>query len=305
MTVDSFRGTTKKSIAALSDVLWAKRLLPYVFLLPYFGVFVLFFLWPILWAPWMSLHEYGYTGSTLVGIKQYAELLTDDRFYTVSANTAIITIISIPIQIVGGLAAALVLNSAVVRAKKVLRAAYILPSVLSLTVLSILFTIFLSTDGMINYFLDGVFGHTVGWLNDPLIAKVSVAGVYSWRQIGISFLIFFSGLQGIPNQLYKAAKIDGAGKLQQFRYITLPQLRPITILVVVLTTTYSVRLFDVPFVLTDGGPGNASQTIVQLMYILAFEELALGKASALGVIITIGLGAVLIVQYSIGRSHNE
>lgn len=253
----------------------------------------------------MSLHEYGYTGSTFVGIEQYAELLTSDRLYTVSANTAIITIISIPIQVFGGLLVALVLNSTVVRAKKVLRASYILPSVLSLTVLSILFTIFLSTNGIINYVLGGVFGHTVDWLNDPFIAKVSVAGVYSWRQIGISFLIFFSGLQGIPKQLYESAKIDGAGKLQQFRYITLPQLRPITILVVVLTTTYSVRLFDVPFVLTNGGPGNASQTIVQLMYILAFEELALGRASALGVIITIGLGAVLIIQYAIGRNNNE
>jgi ABC-type sugar transport system permease subunit len=107
-------------------------------------------------------------------------------------------------------------------------------------------------------------------------------------------------LQGIPDQLYQAAKIDGANRFQQFRYITVPQLRPIILLVVILNTTRSIRLFDVPYVLTGGGPGNASKTVVQLLFETAFTNVALGQAAAIGTVLTFILGGIMIAQYRYG-----
>jgi ABC-type sugar transport system permease subunit len=280
--------------------LTTRSIVPYLFLIPFFLIFAIFYVWPIIWAPWMSLHSFGFGSTEWIGFSNYQSILTGGQFLTTLANTFIIAGIVIPAQVIGGLLIAVLLDSQLVWFKRIIRSGYLVPVALSMTVLSIVFQFFLTRGGLINQFSDSVFGGHILWLNSPLWAKVSVALVMIWRQIGISVLIYLAGLQGIPEQLYQAAKIDGANRIQQFRYVTVPQLRPIILLVVILNTTRSIRLFDVPYVLTGGGPGNASKTVVQLLFETAFTNVALGQAAAIGTVLTLILGGIMIAQYRYG-----
>ncbi|WP_411968962.1 carbohydrate ABC transporter permease [Haloferax sp. YSSS75] len=248
----------------------------------------------------MSLHSFGFGSTEWVGLQNYETILSGSQFLTTLTNTFVIAGLVIPSQVIGGLLIAVMLNSQLIRLRRIIRSGYLVPVALSMTVLSIVFQFLLSRGGLVNQFSDAVFGGHVLWLADPLWAKISVALVMIWRQMGISVLIYLAGLQGIPNHLYQAAKIDGANRLQQFRYITVPQLRPITLLVVILSTTRTVRLFDVPYVLTGGGPGNASKTIVQYLFETAFLNVNLGRAAAIGTVLTVILGAIMIAQYKFG-----
>jgi ABC-type sugar transport system permease subunit len=156
---------------------------------------------------------------------------------------------------------------------------------------------------MINQALDSLAGFTIGFLSDPLWAKVSVAIVQAWKWIGFFVIIYLAGLQNISQELYKAAKMDGANKYQQWRHITVPQLKPITVLVMMIATTRSVRMFDIPYVLTSGGPGVETTTLVLLIYNQAFENINLGYAAALAVVFSLLLGSLLYVQHGYGESN--
>jgi ABC-type sugar transport system permease subunit len=295
--VKSFDGV----VAGVKDIS-RRDIVPYLFLFPFFFIFGVFYFWPILWAPWMSFRSYSFTGTEFVGLENYASLL-EGQLITTVINTLGIALLVIPAQVVIGLLIAVLLNSAAIRFKKIIRSGYIIPTVMSTTVLAIIFDIFLAGNGLINQGIEPLLGTTVYWLTNPIPAKVSVALVVIWRQMGITVLIFLAGLQGIPPHLYQAAKVDGANRYQQLRHITVPQLRPITILVVILTTSQTLRLFAVPYVLTDGGPGNASKTIVMLLFEAAFTRIELGYAAAIGTVLSVMLAAVLIMQYRIGSEN--
>jgi len=275
---------------------------PYIFLLPFFITFTLFYVYPILWGPWMSLHEFSFTGQNFIGLENYRQLFTEDQFFTAFVNTLFISGIVIPVQIVVALFFAVLLNSQLTKFKKILRAGYLIPVVMSTTVLAILFDLFLNQSGLINSALQGAFGFQINWLTDPLWAKISVALVLIWRRLGISILIYLAGLQGISENLYKAAKIDGAGPWQQFRYITIPQLWPITLVVVILSTSRTLRAFATPFILTGGGPGNSSKTVIQLIYEVGFAQFQLGYAAAMGTVFSLFIGLIMVVQYRLGGS---
>jgi len=245
----------------------------------------------------MSFQSFSFQGTEFIGLENYRRVFTQGLFLKTLANTFIIAGIVIPAQVILGLFAAILLNSQLVKARRYVRSGYLIPVVMSTVVLSIIFSLFLSQSGIINQVLEATVGVSVQWLTDPFLAKVSVALVIIWRRLGISMLIFLAGLQGVPQHLYKAAAIDGANRWQQFRYVTVPQLAPVTVLVVVLTTARTLREFAIPFVLTEGGPANESTTVVQLLYQTAFTELNLGYAAAIGVVFTFVIGTILVLQY--------
>ena len=288
----------------------ARNLLPrgvvgYLFILPFFLIFAVFYVWPVLWAPWMSFQSFSFGGTTFVGLENYQALVDQGSFLTTLINTFIIAGIVIPAQVILALLIAILLNSQLVKAKRYVRSGYLVPVVMSTVVLSIIFSLLLAPQGIINRFLESSFGFSIEWLTDPLMAKVSVALVIIWRRLGISILIYLAGLQGVSQHLYRAAKIDGASRVQQFRHVTIPQLAPITVLVVILTTTRTLREFAIPFVLTEGGPGSASTTVVQLLYQAAFLGLDLGYAAAIGTVFTFVLGSILIIQYKYFGGRDE
>ena len=272
-------------------------LVGYLFLLPFAIIFAVFYVWPILWAPWMSLQSFSLVGTEFVGLENYRRVFGQGLFLKTLINTFIIAGIVIPAQVILGLFAAILLNSQLVKFRRYIRSGYLVPVVMSTVVLSIIFSLFLSNSGIINQVLQATVGISINWLTDPLLAKFSVALVIIWRRLGISMLIFLAGLQGVPQHLYQAAAIDGASRWQQFRYITVPQLGPVTVLVVVLTTARTLREFAIPFVLTEGGPANESTTVVQVLYQTAFVDLDLGYSAAIGVVFTLILGTILVLQY--------
>lgn len=274
---------------------------PYLFLLPFFVIYTTFFIIPFLWAPVMSLQEFTFVGNEFVGLQNYRNLFSSSsQLGTVTWNTIVIALIKIPVQVTLGLVAAILVDSALTKGKTGLRATYIAPILLSMTVIGVLFKLLLADRGLVNQFLLMSVGTRVGWLTDPFMAKVSVAFGAIYRESAISFLIFLAGLQSISPDLYQAAKMDGANRLQQFRYITLPQLRPISVLVVILTTANALKTFAIPLIMTNGGPGNESKTIVMLLYETGFSVLRMGEAAAIGTLLTIALAVIMIIQYNVG-----
>jgi ABC-type sugar transport system permease subunit len=283
-----------------------ETLMPYLFLLPFILIFGIFWVYPILWGPYMSMFEYSLSGaSEFIGLENYVAILSPGSvFLTAVGNTLFIALIVIPVQVIGALLFAILLDSAYARFKKTMRNMFIVPVVMSTTVLAIVFSMLFAPQGILNAIGSEYFGATIPWLTDGLWAKVSFAVVLIWKRMGIGILLFLAGLQGIPQDLYKAAKIDGASKYQQFRYVTLPQLQPITVAVVILTTSFTVKMFATPFVLTRGGPGNASRSIVQHIYQEAFSYISLGSAAAMGSILTLILLVVMSVQLKLGSTDN-
>lgn len=281
-----------------------RKTLPYVFLVPFFVVFVSMYLYPIVWAGWLSFHEFGAISSTFVGLENYRRVFFGGQFYDALIVTGLVGVFAIPIQVVVSMVVAVMLNARITQARKALRTGYLIPYVVSPVVLAALFGLFLENSGLVNAFLQSVAGVQIPWLVDPLWAKISVIIVHSWRFIGFFVVLYLAGLQAIPGDLYRAAKIDGAGRIQQFWHVTVPQLRPITLLVGVISTVYTLKLFDIPFVLTNGGPGSETTTAIVLLYNQAFQNFNLGYASAIALVFAIMLATVLMIQFRIGGARN-
>jgi len=228
-------------------------------------------------------------------------LLGRGFFYQSLWVTGIIAVVTIPIQVVVSLLLAVLLDSVYAKFKRLARTGYLLPMVTSATVLAMVFNLLLRQGGVLDLMTDGLFGVTFPYLRDGLWAKVSVAVVQSWKWTGLFVLIYVAGLQNISQDLYRAAKIDGANRIQQWWHITVPQLRPIIILVLMIATTRTIRVFDVPWVLTNGGPGVQTRTIVILIFQQAFESVNLGRAAAIAVIFSLMLGTLLFIQHEYGE----
>jgi ABC-type sugar transport system permease subunit len=291
-------------VASARDLARSKKAIPYIFLIPFLVLFTAFYAYPLVWAVWLSLHDFSIRASTFVGFSNYVRILSGGGFFYDSLGvTVIISIITIPLQVIISLVLAVLLDSGYTKMKKTMRTGYILPLVVAPAVLAMVFSLFLGSSGMINQALDSLAGFTIGFLSDPLWAKVSVAIVQAWKWIGFFVIIYLAGLQNISQELYKAAKMDGANKYQQWRHITVPQLKPITVLVMMIATTRSVRMFDIPYVLTSGGPGVETTTLVLLIYNQAFENINLGYAAALAVVFSLLLGSLLYVQHGYGESN--
>jgi multiple sugar transport system permease protein/lactose/L-arabinose transport system permease protein len=200
---------------------------------------------------------------------------------------------------------AMALDSAYIRYKDKFRTLLILPVSTSFVAYSVVFLLLLNENfGLINYVLEAVGLTAIPWLTDAFWAKVSITSARVWRYMGYNMLIFFAGLQNIPQTLYEAAEMDGANRWQKFRYVTVPQMIPIILFVLILVTIGGFKIFSEPFVMTNGGPGNGSLTIVQYIYREAFQNFNLGYASAASYVL-VGIIMVLsYIQMKVGGRYN-
>lgn len=297
---------TETYATRLKERLTSREVAPYYFILPFFVVYGIFYFYPLVEAVFMSFRTYSLGGSyEFVGLVNYQNIFSGGLFLKSVANTFAIAAVIIPLQVVFGLIIAVILNSAYLRFRSGFRAAFIAPLAVSMTVIAIVFNLLLSEGGLLNFALNSTVGFSINWLTDTFWAKISVGFVTTYKFIGLAVIIYLAGLQGIPQHLYEAARIDGAGPLQRFWYITVPQLRPIILLVTILTTSRALRLFAVPFVLTSGGPSNSSLTVVHLLYQVAFQEISYGRAAAIGTVLAIILGSIMILQYRLGQQEDR
>lgn len=298
----NIRGSIRRARAeGLRELLARRKVAPYWFLLPYFFFFFLFYGWPMVWAPLMSLQEFTLRGTTWVGLANYENIFTTSRVWESFFNTIVIALIKMPVTIGGGLLLAVVVNSKFIRHKRTWRTVFLSPLTVSGVVMTMLFLMLLEPSGIINWILESTLGFKLFWIEGgPWIAKVSVAFVGMLGGISTNFIFFLAGLAGIPEHLYDAAKIDGADWWQQFRHVTLPQLRPMLLLVIILETNRGIKLFAPAQLLTQGGPQGATETVVLRLYREAFTNLNLGYAAAIGVIVTAFLSILMIIEYVIG-----
>jgi ABC-type sugar transport system permease subunit len=284
--------------------LFSKKAIPYWFLFPYFAFFTIFYGWPLLWAPWMSLQNFKFSGAEYVGLENYSNLIMGGEFFGLLYNTSVIVLLSIPISISIGLLLAVVVNSAYIKYKRIWRTFFLSPLIISSVVLSVLIMLLLEPFGLINWIIHTATGNRIYFADDPFYAKVAIAFVQTVGGIANSFIFFFAGMAGINENLYRAAKIDGAGIIQQFRHVTLPELRPMIVLVVLLQTNGGLKIFAPVQLITQGGPGGQSETLVFSLYREAFTRFNFGYAAALGVLLTIVVTILMMVEYYWG-SDNE
>ena len=280
-----------------------KNLTPYILIAPIIIFVILVYGYPLLLTIKYSFQDVSLIGNKneFIGFKNYIRVLSDEKFY----NTLILTIkwvaITLSLKIGIGFIMALFLNGNLYF-KKLLRFLILIPWAIPQIVVAILWAWILDGQyGYLNYYLEnfGFINEAIRWLTDPKLALFSTALVDAWIGIPLITMIFISGLSNVSDSLYEAADIDGANVFQKFLYITLPSIKKVLIIALTLTTIWTFNAFNVIYVLTGGGPMDATETIMIKIYHEAFGKYNLGMSSTLAVIvflILIGLSTAYWIQ---------
>jgi ABC-type sugar transport system permease subunit len=278
---------------------------PYLFLLPFFAIYTVFLLYPTFAALWLSFYEaVALDTPEFAGLENYARLVTDPRYLHALKNTTVYALSSVFILSPLALLVALAIRSFLVpwaNLKSFYRIALFLPFITSFVVVALMFSLVFNKDfGLLNAFFDSIGLPRLNWLRDERLAMISVILVAIWTYLGVNSLYFLAGLQNIPEELHEAAAIDGAGRWNIFRYVTLPLLRPVILFVVVQATIFSYQLFEIPYLLTDGGPSDATLMLSLYLYEVGFSQFDRGYAAAIGysmALISIGLTVIQLYLF--------
>ncbi len=269
-----------------------------LFLLPFMLLYSVFTLFPLVQGIIMSVHS-GRFGlpQKFAGISNYVHIFKDSYFYEALGNTIIFVLISTPLIVFFGLVFALIANSTF-KAAKVMKIAAFLPYILSISVItSIWVYIFKPYIGLLNNYLIkfGFVSDQVFWFDTTSLAWTTIVVATVWWTVGFNMILFIAGLQEIPDSLYEASSIDGASKFQQLLYITLPSLKNITMMIVLLQIIASFKLFGQPFLMTGGGPGTSTRPLVQYIYEKGFTDWNAGYASAMSYVLLLLMAIVAFV----------
>ncbi|HEY1179733.1 MAG TPA: sugar ABC transporter permease, partial [Phytomonospora sp.] len=279
------------------------RLTPWAFVGPAVALFAVFFAYPLV-ASLVQSFQTDERGETVwAGLDNYRRLLGDPLMPTALGNTAIILLIQVPLMLVLALLLAQILNQSWLRMRTGYRIAYFLPAVTTLVAYAIVFRVLLRSDsGVLNQLLGVVGLPAVDWLNDPVWAKVALIASITWKWTGYNMVILLAGLQAIPREQYEAAAVDGAGPVTTYVKVVVPQLRPVILFCLITSTIGTLQLFDEPYLLTGGGPGDATLTPIIYLYRVGFDQLDFGYASAIAWVVVLLIGALSLIQFkALGR----
>ena len=270
------------------------RYAPYFFLAPFFTLFGVFMVYPLFDSIRLSTYSVrGMRDQTFVGLENIERLIADPLFWTALWNTAYFAAGSLLLQLPVALALALLLSNARLKGRNLFRLSFFSPVLISGVFIAVIFYLLYDRRyGLVNQ----VLGSEIQWLQDPdlVMPALVLAGV--WRWAGFNMVYFLAGLQSIRQELYEAAAVDGAGPWQSFVHVTIPALKPVIAFVVITSMIGSFQLFDLPYVLTEGGPGNASMTMVMYLYKHGFEFINLGYAATIGWALAVIIGVISIIQ---------
>jgi multiple sugar transport system permease protein len=273
------------------------------FVAPALLVIAVFFFFPIVAAFLISLTDFDiYALADLanlrfVGFGNYLKLLQTPLFWQALGNTLYFVAVGVPMSIGASLGAALLLHSRLARFKPFFRTALFAPVVTTLVAVAVIWRYLLNTRyGLLNYALGGLGIDPIDWLGDPHWAMPAIILFAVWKNFGYNMIIFLAGLQSIPEELYEAARIDGASVWRQFRSVTLPMLSPVVMLVGILTIAGYFQLFAEPYVMTQGGPLQSTVSVLYFMYEEGFKWWNLGSASAVAFVLFLLIFAVTALQ---------
>ena len=257
-----------------------ETLVAWSFALPFLVLFVVFMAGPITAALVTSFTDLRVTdiknplSVNFVGAENYLAVLGEERFQKAAANTAVFVLVGVPLTMTLGLAAAVGLNQGVVRFRTFFRVGFYLPVVTSIVAIAVVWRLLLGTEvGLVNGILASFGVDGPGWLTDERYALWSIIAMAAWRNLGFLMVIFLAGLQTIPGDLYEAAEVDGASRWQRFKGITLPLMRPTLLFGAVITGIGYVQFFEEPYVMTEGGPLNATLSLA----LYAYDQFSFGN----------------------------
>ncbi|MBS4218497.1 sugar ABC transporter permease [Bacillus sp. FJAT-49711] len=260
----------------------ADRLSGYLFISPFFILFGVFGVFPLLFTSFLSFHKWDILGAKeFIGFQNYKLLFTDPLFWKALGNTFSIWVLSTVPQLIAALIIAFLLNQAFLKAKDIFRLGIFMPNITSIVAVAIVFSAMFGTKyGLVNYSLSFLGIDPINWSGSYLGTHVVISTMVMWRWVGYNAIIYLSGLQGISNDLYEAATIDGANKLQQLIHITIPLLRPVIIFTVLQSTIGGMQIFTEPLLFGKGG-SNQGLTITLYLYEEAFTRFSFGYAAAI------------------------
>jgi multiple sugar transport system permease protein len=280
-----------------------ERRAAWCFVAPALVVIGAFFFLPVLAAFALSLTDFDLYALAdignlrFVGLGNYLEILQTPLFWKSLLNTFYFVGVGVPLSIAASLAAALLLNSRLARFKGFFRTALFAPVVTTVVAVAVIWRYLLHTRyGLINYVLGGLGIEPIDWLGDPHWSMPAIILFAVWKNFGYNMIILLAALQGIPTELYEAARIDGASAWRQLRHVTLPLLRPALLLVAIITTSGYFQLFAEPYVMTRGDPLQSTVSVLYFMYEEGFKWWNLGNASAVAVLWFLLIFAVTLVQ---------
>ncbi|MCM3708371.1 sugar ABC transporter permease [Cytobacillus firmus] len=284
---------------------WKQKLTPFGFMSPVLLIFSLFLFFPVLFAFFMSFHQWGMIGTPeFVGVENYVRLFKDPLFWISIKNTLIFSL-SVPLKVAIALFIAVLLNQKI-RGLGFYRAAFFFPVVLSMVVVGLVWQwMFSPSYGFINYVLEKLGLPLQNMLIDSDQAMIVLIIVSIWKGLGSNLLLFLAGLQAIPSSVYEAAEIDGASSWQKFWHITVQLLKPTTLFVLIITLIGSFKIFDLAYVITGGGPGTSTMVLVHYIYQEAFQRFDMGYASAAAYVFFIILFILTLVQMRVFKSDSE
>jgi len=278
------------------------RLSPYLFVAPFFLVFAAFGIYPLVFALQLSFtRRHGAGAATWVGLGNYTYLLTSPEFWASLGNSAVMWLLIVPIQIVAGLAGAVLLANAKLRLRGLFRVAFLAPFVTPLVAMAQVWIVVFDQDyGLVNHLLNLVGLPGVGWLTSTAWSKPTLALLFLWKTTGFAIIILLAGLQAVPAAVYEAAAIDGASRRRQFWSLTVPLVRRSMAFLVVVQTLAVFQMFAEPFVVTEGGPYGSTTTAGLYLYEhITASDLGTGAANSFLLVLLVfglSLGAVRLLR---------
>jgi len=280
----------------------------YFFIAPALAAIFIFFFIPVIAAFVISFTDFdiyalgNFNTVRFVGLKNYLRLFEDPLFWLSLKNTSYYVLLATPLSIAVSLGAALLLNSKLLKYKGIFRLSYFIPYITTLVAVAIVWRfIYHPKFGILNYFLGLIGINQIDWLGDPNWAMPAIVIMSVWKIFGYSMIIFIAGLQNIPEDLYEAASLEGAGEWQKFKSITLPMLAPTTLFISIITIVGYFQLFAEPYIMTQGGPLNSTLSIVQYMYQEGFRWWNMGYSASIAFILFFIILVITIIQFRIQK----
>lgn len=280
---------------------------PYAMLLPTLAIIGLFTLYPVAYAVYLSVHQYILSqpfAHPFSGLQNFQAVISDSNFQASLVATAIYTVLAVPMILVVGLLAALLLNTTL-RVAAVLRVLIVLPWAVPAVVAGIMWQwLFSDNYGVINgvLYATGIIHHYIPWLSQPGTARLALAIAQLWKELPFATVFFLAGLQAVPPEIKDAAAIDGASAWRTFQSIVVPLLRPIVLIVLVYETVLAITTFDLIYTMTGGGPASATSVVSWYAYQETFTFLNLGQGSAMAFLIALVMLALIVGYLYLLRS---
>lgn len=280
------------------------RALKWMFLLPSVAILAFLSIYPFVMAIWMGLHDWSLAGQehSFVGLQNFEYLLSADRFQNAFMNTVVFTGVSVTVELVLGVALAVYLKSLTRTWRPIFRTIFIVPMVVTPIATGLMWRLMLNGRiGVVNYVLGTVGVEAPAWTSSPGTAMFTIIMIDIWQWTPLVIMIVFAGLLSIPNTLYEAARVDGAPRWAIFRHITLPNIKYMIAIAAVFRLMRSFRTFDIIWIVTNGGPGTATEILNVYLYRVAFVFLKGGRAAALGLILLVlTIGVSMSILRSVG-----